>query len=239
MKLSIIIPAHNEERRLPKTLQEYGRFFSDRFGKEVELIVVAGHCSDDTVAIARKAAESFSQIKVVVEPRRIGKGGAVASGMQLATGNFVGFIDADGATPAETFNQLLQNIGDNGCIIGSRWIEGAVVSPMQPRMRRLASRVLNKVVVHGLFDLSVHDSQCGAKLFRRDVLEKILPDLREPGWAFDIELLCRIKWLGYSIREFPIEWHHVPGNPTTFMLMSLQMVGSVWRVKKALSRLQG
>jgi len=236
MKLSIIIPAYNEELRLPKTLNDYADFFIEKFGNDVELIVVTNHCSDETEGIARAAAQNHPQIKVVVEPARIGKGGAVEMGMRMAKGDLVGFVDADGATSPSAFFQLLENMGEAGCIIGSRWIEGAVVSPRQPPLRRLASRFLNKIIVHGMFGLQVRDSQCGAKLFRRDVLEKVLPESTEPGWAFDIDLLCRVKRLGYVIREYPIEWHHVPGNPTTFMLMSMQMLASVWRVKRALVR---
>jgi len=236
MKLSIVIPAHNEEHRLPPTLTEYAEFFGGKLGDDVELIVVVNHCSDGTEAIARKAAKSCPQIRVVVEPNRIGKGGAVELGMRMAKGDWIGFVDADGATSASVFFQLFENKGDEGCIIGSRWIEGALVNPKQSWIRRMASRVLNKLVVHGLFGLAVHDSQCGAKLFRREVLDKILPESTEPGWAFDIDLLCRVKRLGYVIRELPIEWHHVPGNPTTFMVMSMQMITSVWRVKQALVR---
>ncbi len=239
MKLSIIIPAYNEELRLPKTLNDYASFFVAKFGDDVELIVVINHCSDGTEEIALAAAQTHPQIKVVVEPSRIGKGGAVEMGMRMAKGDLVGFVDADGATPPTAFFQLLENMGDAGCIIGSRWIEGAVVSPRQPFLRRLASRILNKIVVHGMFGLQIRDSQCGAKLFRKDVLERVLPESTEPGWAFDIDLLCRVKRLGYDIRELPIEWHHVPGNPTTFMLMSLQMLASVLRVKRALARSQG
>ncbi len=235
MKLSIVIPAYNEELRLPETLANYAGFFADKLGDDIELIVVANHCSDDTEGVARSAALSFPQINVVVEAARIGKGGAVELGMRKATGEFVGFVDADGSTPPEMFFQLLENIGDAGCIIGSRWVAGAVVSPRQSWFRRLASRVLNKVVVHGFFGLDIRDSQCGAKLFRQEVLAKVLPETTEPGWAFDIDLLCRVKQLGYAIREYPIEWHHVSGNPINFMLMSLQMLASVWRVKRALS----
>ena len=239
MKLSIVIPAHNEEHRLLPTLQAYASFFVERFGDGVELIVVVNHCSDDTEGVARKVGENYSQIRVVVEPSRIGKGGAVEMGMRLAQGELVGFVDADGATPPQMFFELIENLDEAGCIIGSRWIEGAVVSPRQSWMRRLASRILNKVVVHGVFRLPIYDSQCGAKLFRKDVLEEVLPKAAEWGWAFDIDLLCRTTRLGYLIKEHPIEWHHVPGNSTTFLLMSLQMIASVWRVKKALSRRNG
>jgi glycosyltransferase involved in cell wall biosynthesis len=236
MKLSIIIPAHNEAHRLPKTLEKYAAFFAEQFDREVEIIVVVNHCHDRTEAVAREAAERWPQVRVLVEAARIGKGGAVEMGMRRAMGERVGFVDADGAAPPTAFYQLTQNQGDAGCIIGSRWVEGAEVRPPQPWLRRTASRILNRVFVRGMFGLQVSDSQCGAKLFRQDVLEKVLPESTEPGWAFDIDLLCRIKRLGYSIREYPIEWHHVPGNPTGFILMSLQMLASIRRVKRALNR---
>ena len=234
MKLSIIIPAHNEEHRLPPVLKAYAEFFTKKYKEQVELIVVVNDCSDNTEAVALKVADSHPQVRVLVEPSRIGKGGAVELGMRRAKGDVIGFVDADGASSPAIFFKLLENIRDVECIIGSRWIEGAVVSPKQSWVRRMASRILNKVVVHGLFGLAVYDSQCGVKLFRREVLEKVLSESIEPGWAFDIDLLYRIKRCGYGILEFPIEWHHVPGNPTTFMLMSLQMINSVWQVKKGL-----
>ncbi len=232
MKLSIVIPACNEEHRLPKALDAYARFFSGRFDRDVEIIVVANHCSDDTEGVARRAAETYPQIRVLVETARVGKGGAVERGMRQACGEFIGFVDADGSTPPESFFRLMENIGENGCIIGSRWIDGAVVSPKQSWMRRLASRILNKIFVHGVFGLQVSDSQCGAKVFSRKALEAVFGEPIEPGWAFDIDLLCRVKRSGYQIKEYPIEWHHVPGNPTTFLVMSLQMLASVRRVWK-------
>jgi len=236
MKLSIVIPAHNEEHRLQPTLESYAAFFQERMQADFEIIVVANHCADKTVGIVQAVADEFPQITIEDESARIGKGGAVELGMRQAKGELIGFVDADGATPPEAFSQLVENLGDAGCIIGSRWIEGALVNPRQSWMRRLASRILNKMFAQGVFGLKVRDSQCGAKVFRADVLEKVLPESSESGWAFDIDLLCRVTRLGYGIREFPIEWHHVPGNPINFILMSVQMVASVWRVKRALAR---
>lgn len=236
MKLSIILPAYNEELRLPETLRDYASFFGDRFGDDVELIVVANHCSDNTVGVANEIAADYSFVSVIEESTRIGKGGAVELGMRRAKGDLVGFVDADGATPPKSFFHLIENIGNAGCAIGSRWIKGAVVNPRQSLARRIASRILNKLFVQGLFGLNVRDSQCGAKLFRKDVLEEILPNATEPGWAFDIDLLCRVKRVGHEILELPVEWHHVPGNATAFFLMGTQMLASVLRVKKSLRK---
>lgn len=235
MKLSIVIPAHNEEHRLLPTLDAYTEYFDQRMGGEYEIIVVVNHCSDRTESIARNKAEASKELRVLVETEHIGKGGAVELGFREACGELIGFVDADGASPPDSFFKLVENIGEAGCIIASRWIKGACVNPPQSWIRRFASRVLNKLFVHGLFGLDINDSQCGAKLFRADVLKRILPEAVERGWAFDIELLCRVKRFGYGIREFPTEWHHIPGNPTTFVVMGLQMLASVWRVKKALN----
>jgi glycosyltransferase involved in cell wall biosynthesis len=234
MKLSIVIPAYNEEFRISQTLESYCTFFTIELGDDFEVIVVANHCSDNTVQVVRRIMMKFPVIRLIVEPSHIGKGGAVKMGMKIASGDYVGFSDADGSTPASMFIQLMEHIGEAGCIIGSRWISGAVVTPRQPWLRRVASRVLNKLVVQGIFGLNISDSQCGAKLFARDVLDIVLAESSEPGWAFDIDLLCRVKRLGYATCEFPIEWNHVPGNPINFMLMSLQMLASVWRVKRGL-----
>lgn len=235
MKLSIVIPAHNEELRLTPTLRDYALFFQKHLLDQFEIIVVVNHCADGTEQIAQRAATEFGCIRVIVEPSYIGKGGAVEMGFKYATGRYIGFVDADGATPPSSFFQLLENIGNAGCVIGSRWIDGATVNPQQSWMRRVASRVLNRLFVRGVFGLEIYDSQCGAKIFSDEALRKILPEVAERGWAFDIDLLCRLKRQGYSIRELPIEWHHVPGNPTTFFVMSMQMLASVWRVKKALN----
>ncbi len=233
MKLSIVIPAHNEEHRLPPTLAAYAEHFQERYRDEFELIVVANHCSDGTARVAGELSETYPQIKVVVEPARIGKGGAVELGLRRASGGLVGFVDADGATPPREFQKLVDAIGDAGAIIASRWIAGADVSPRQPAIRRAASRMLNHLFVQRLFGLAVHDSQCGAKLLRRNALEDILHAPLESGWAFDIDMLCRLKRKNHKTIEFPAEWHHIPGSSTTFIMMSLQMLASVFRLKQA------
>ena len=232
MKLSIIIPAHNEEHRLSPTLKAYADFFGERCPNEFELIVVVNHCSDATETIAKQLAGEYAETNVVVEPSRVGKGGAVEIGMKKATGALVGFVDADGATPPREFGKLIDNMGEAEAIIASRWIEGAEINPRQSFMRRVASRILNYCIVRLLFGLKIFDSQCGAKLFRRDALDKILCEPLEQGWAFDIDMLCRLKQNHYTVIEFPAEWHHQSGSSATFVAMSLQMLGSIFRLKR-------
>jgi glycosyltransferase involved in cell wall biosynthesis len=165
MRLSIIVPAHNEEARIGRMLDTYLPYFSDRYGSAVELIVVVNGTTDRTEAIVAGYAARFPLLRVLVEPGRVGKGGALMLGFRAARGDWVGFVDADGATPPEAFDALVTHIGDAGAIIASRWCRGARVSPRQPLARRLASRCFN-LATRLLFDLPITDTQCGAKLMR-------------------------------------------------------------------------
>jgi glycosyltransferase involved in cell wall biosynthesis len=185
MKLSIIIPAHNEESRLGSTLASYTGHFVGKYGDNAEVIVVVNASTDATESLVTDFARTCPQVKLVVEPRRVGKGGAVLLGFAKARGALVGFVDADGSTPPEAFQDLVDRIGDAGAIIASRWMKGSQVSPRQPFSRRLASRVFN-TAVRLLFKLRIHDTQCGAKLFTREALDEVGPRLGLTRWAFDV-----------------------------------------------------
>lgn len=233
MKLSIIIPAYNEEHRLPATLSAYCSFFQPKYADDFEMIVVVNHSTDQTERVAQEWCQQCPQIKVVVEPKQIGKGGAVELGMKQAQGDWVGFVDADGATTPQEFQKLLDQIGSASSAIASRWMPGATMNPPQSLFRRSASRLLNHLVVRHLFGLLIYDSQCGAKVFKKEVLQEILEEPIESGWAFDIDLLYRLNQTSHTVVEVPIEWHHVSGSSFSYLTMSFQMMGSVLRLKKA------
>jgi len=237
MKLSIVIPAHNEEHRLPPMLNAYGRYFSKKYGDDVELIVVPNFCNDRTTDVARAIALEYPQIRVVEELKRIGKGGAVMLGARDAQGDFVGFVDADGSTPPEAFDDLVQKIGDDGCIIASRWMKGSEVSPKQPLSRRVTSRCFN-LIVRVLFGLKITDTQCGAKLFHREVIRPVLRNLGVTSWAFDVDMLFQTKRMGASIREIPTVWHDVAGSKIVLGRSSLNMMVALIRLRMFYSPLR-
>jgi glycosyltransferase involved in cell wall biosynthesis len=237
MKLSIVIPAHNEEHRLPPMLEAYAGYFSEKYGNEAELIVVPNFCSDRTVEVARSIGVRYPQVKVVEESKRVGKGGAVMLGAQTADGDLVGFVDADGATPPEAFDELVQKISLDGCIIASRWMKGSDVSPMQPLSRRVASRCFN-LMVRMLFGLKLTDTQCGAKLFRREVIQPVLRNLGVTSWAFDVDMLFQTKRLGASIREIPTVWHDVAGSKIEIGRSSVNMIVALVRLRMFYSPLR-
>jgi len=238
MKLSIVIPAHNEEHRLPPMLEAYAGYFSERYGDQVELIVAANFCNDRTVEVAREIGRRYPQVQVLEDPGRIGKGGAVLLGAQKAQGSWVGFVDADGATPPEAFDELLQQIGSDGCIIASRWMKGSEVSPRQPLSRRMASRCFN-FMVRVLFGLKLTDTQCGAKLFRREVIQPILSNLGVTSWAFDVDMLFQAKRLGATIREIPTVWRDVAGSKILIGRSSVNMFVALVRLRMFYSPLRG
>lgn len=230
MKLSIVVPAFNEEARLAPMLKAYGDYFVPRYGDDVEIIVVANGCTDDTEAVARHAAERCSCIRVIVEPRAIGKGGAILLGFKEARGELIGFVDADNSTPPEAFDDLVHNIGDAGAIIASRWLPGSQVSPRQPLKRRIASRVFNRLV-RLLFGLRISDTQCGAKLLRREALHTVLPELGITRWAFDVDLLYRLHRHGYRIVERPTVWHDKGGSRLRVGRASIEMLMAIIRLR--------
>ncbi len=230
MKLSIVIPAYNEEDRLGPMLEAYGDYFIAAYGNDVELIVVVNGSRDDTEIIADKYADQLSQVRVIVEPEAIGKGGAVMLGANAAKGALIGFVDADGATPPEAFDDLVQHIGDAGAIFASRWIPGAVVSPPQPLSRRIASRIFN-FMVRKLFKVKIRDTQCGAKLVKGEAMRKVLPQLGLTQWAFDVDLLFKLRRAGYRIVEHPTVWHDVAGSKINIPRASFEMTLALIRLR--------
>ncbi len=205
MKLSIIIPAYNEEKRIVNTLLEYHNFFYKKLKKDFEIIVIPNNCKDKTPQVVRNISKKYEQIKSKNMPYFCGKGGAVIEGFKTAKGELIGFVDADNSTKPETFYELYKKIEDSDCIIASRWINGAKVSPKQTITRRIASRTFN-VLVRILFGIKISDTQCGAKLFKREPLLEVLPKLVTTRWAFDVDLLYKLKLHHYKIKEIPTTW---------------------------------
>ena len=230
MKLSIVIPAYNEEARIRPTLDAYTSYFEAKYGKDVEFIVVVNGSRDGTEDIVREVAGRSPQVRSIIEPRAIGKGGAIMRGFEVATGEWVGFVDADNATLPEAFDDLVTHIGDAGAIIASRYIPGAKVSPRQPLSRRIASRVFNKLI-RLLFKLKITDTQCGAKLLRGDAMRAALPHLGLTRWAFDVDLLFQLRRLGYRIAEIPTTWSDRGGSKLKIGRTSLEMFMAICRLR--------
>ena len=208
MKLSIIIPAHNEEKRISRTLSSYLSFFLKRL-KDFEIIVVINNTKDDTL----KVVKSFKnkKIKYLNFKEAIGKGGAIIEGFKAGKGDYLSYADADMSTNPEQFYELFSKIDNYDGIIASRWIKGARVYPRQTFLRRIASRSLN-FIMKCLFLMPYYDTQTGAKLFKKEAIRKVINKLDITKWAFDIDLLYNLRKNKFNIKEIPTVWHDKPGS---------------------------
>ena len=238
MKLSLIIPAHNEALRLPPVLESYTRYYGDRYGADVEIIVVVNGSTDNTLGVISAYAGTHPIVSVINEPLQVGKGGAVMLGLRQAKGDLIGFVDADGSTSPEAYHELVENIGDAGCIIASRWMKGSVVEPKQPLSRRLASRIFN-FMVNLFFGFRVHDTQCGAKLFRREVIDAVLPEIGITKWAFDVDMLFCTRLHGFRIVEIPTVWRDAAGSKIQVGRASTEMALAMIRLRLLYSPFKG
>jgi glycosyltransferase involved in cell wall biosynthesis len=214
MKISIIIPAYNEGKRITPTLVSYYNFFKKKFNTDFEIIVVPNNCSDDTLEITEKFSKDKEQIRILNIEGYSGKGGAVIMGFKLARGDYVGFTDADNSTDPENFYKLYENKGDYVGIIASRKIKGASMVPKRKFKQNFSSFLFNRAV-RALFGLKYKDTQCGAKLFTKDILGLLIQNFSETGWIFDVDFLHICKKNNLKILEQPITWKDAEGSKLT------------------------
>jgi glycosyltransferase involved in cell wall biosynthesis len=231
--LLILIPAYNEEARIEPVLRDYAQFFRKNYSGKFQIVVVLNGCTDNTLGVVQKVAAEFPEVRALEFREAIGKGGALIEGLKLAAlGDFIGYVDADGATPPHAFLDLVKKMSEADCVVGSRWLPDSVIHQAQTGNRKFASRVFH-FIVQLLFQLNIHDTQCGAKVMKREVIEKIHPFLRIADMAFDINLLVAIKRAGFKIAEVPTEWTDKAGSKVTSTLFrsSLTMFLSVVRIR--------
>ena len=228
--LLLLIPAYNEERRIEPVLRDYARYFKEHYHGKFQLVVVLNGCTDDTIGVVRRVSTEHPSVSALEFPGAIGKGGALIEGLKLAPlADIIGYVDADGATPPHAFHDLARRIDEADCVIGSRWLPGAVLHVEQSGRRQFASRVFH-LIVQGLFWMNIRDTQCGAKVMRREAVEKVHSSLRIADMAFDINLLYSLHRAGYRILEVPTEWTDMIGTKVTLFGTSLVMFLSVVRI---------
>jgi glycosyltransferase involved in cell wall biosynthesis len=229
--LLLLIPAYNEEARIEPVLRDYARFFKENYHGKFQMVVILNGCKDNTLGVVQRTAKDFFSVSYLDFPEAIGKGGALIEGLKLAPfADLIGYVDADGATPPRAFLDLVKKIGAADCVIGSRWLPGAVIHQSQAGNRQFASRVFH-FIVQLLFWMNIRDTQCGAKVMKRAVVEKIHPTLRIADMAFDINLLYSMKRAGFRILEVPTEWTDQAGSKVVLGRSSLTMFLSVVRVR--------
>jgi glycosyltransferase involved in cell wall biosynthesis len=206
MKLSIIVPAYNEEKRIKTTLEK----LVGRFNESCEILVVS-ESSDKTDDIVINFSKTASLVKLITSDKRLGKGGAFKKGFENSNGEIVMLLDSDLPVFLSDVENVLSSIGGTDITVASREIEGTRILVYPPLVRVFAGKVYAKLV-NVLFSLNVKDPQCGCKAFKKEILEKVLPTVESNGFEFDTELLFRCKKMGYKIKEIPVNWSYKPDS---------------------------
>ena len=227
--LSIIIPAYDEEERLPSTIQKILDFI-DRQDFDVELLVIDNGSRDRTAAIVREAAREHSNVFLYQEATA-GKGLAVRRGMLQAIGEFRFICDADLSMPIDEVLKFLPPRLENIDIaIGSREAPGAVRHD-EPLYRHWVGRAFNALV--GLIAVrGFKDTQCGFKCFRAAVAEDLFGVQQLDGWTFDVEVLFIALKRGYSVVEVPINWYFFPSSRIRVFRDSINMFLDLFRIRR-------
>ena len=229
--LLLLIPAYNEEQRIEPVLRDYARFFRDQYAGNFQIVVVLNGCIDGTLSVVERAAAEYPEIRALNFPAPIGKGGALIEGLKLApTTDLIGYVDADGATAPPAFLDLVEKCEGVDCAIGSRWLPGSVLHQAQSQQRRIFSRAFH-MLVQMLFRMNIVDTQCGAKVMRRQAVEAIHSTLCIADVAFDINLLYSLKRHGFTVREVPTEWTDKLGSKIKLNRGALGILLSVIRLR--------
>ncbi|MEK6858839.1 MAG: glycosyltransferase [Nanoarchaeota archaeon] len=241
MRVSIVVPAQNEEKRIPLFLEQYGSYFEQLRLKDAldyEIVVVVNNTQDHTAPVVQRYSRANKRIRLI-EFKQGGKGFAVMEGFKDALqrpNDLIGFVDADMATPPVAFAMLIERIGRHQGIIASRWRRDSDVT-RQSLLFRFKSFIFN-LVVRSLFGFPYRDTQCGAKLFRRESIMYVHDKMQITKWAFDIDLLYKLRKKGFSVVETSTIWESKDDSKIKLIKASLEMFLAVIRLRLAYSPLQ-
>lgn len=229
LQLSIVIPAFNEEKRLPYALDQIIEYFRDK-KLTYEVIVVDDGSNDQTSGVVVDYSSKYSQVKGITLQENVGKKIAVATGVEAAEGDLILYQDADGAAPIEEIERLFREMEVGAQVaIGSRALFSTDTVIHTIWTRKILGRTFNTIV--NVFVLpGIADTQCGFKMFKKEIAKYLFPKLRSHRFAFDVELLYLARKMGCMIAEVPINWNNIPGSKVNLLLDSADMFFDIIRI---------
>lgn len=228
--VSVVVPAYNESRRIGKTLEHFCAYL-DRHYRGWEVWVVDDGSSDDTAERVRAFEQIQSSVKLLQLSHNQGKGAAVQAGMLRSEGERILFSDADASTPIEELEKLMHAM-DQGSdvVVGSRALPGSELRRRQPLPRELMGRTFN-LLVRMLLQLSIHDTQCGFKLFTREAARGLFSQQTNMGFAFDVEILMLATQQGLRVTEVPVVWLHNSDSKVNPVVDALKMLRDIVQLR--------
>ncbi len=232
ISLSIVIPAYNEQRRLPSTLDSVFSYLGSREWRFTEVLVVDDGSADGTPDVVNAYASRHPGLRLLRNPGNRGKGYSVRHGVLEAQGEWVLFSDADLSAPIEELDKLLDACrkGEARIAIGSRALDRSLISVHQSVFRETAGRIFN-LMMRVLTGLSFWDTQCGFKLYEAKAAKEIFRRQRFERFGFDVEVLFIARRLGYRIVEVPVRWAHSEGTKVSMFRDSAAMFLDLLRVR--------
>lgn len=232
-KLSLIVPAYNEESRLGKFLETVVAYDREHPQGIIEILIVDDGSSDKTRQVAEGYQKKLPKIAVLSHEQNKGKGAAVRTGVMAAAGDLVIFIDADGATPITELPKMIQALRESDVAVGNRWMPGAKAE-RHSALRKLSGFVYRKYM--SLFGLGEIDTMCGFKGYQTPVAKKLFQNLVENRWLFDAEIAYKAVQDGYKVTNFPIEWTSKDGSKLdtkTLLKTAFQIWPLIRRIKNS------
>ena len=213
LALSVVVPAYNEEERLPTSLSSIETYLKTRALRGYEILVVDDGSTDRTAECVQEFAQAHPEVTLLRNGANRGKGFSVRHGMLAAGGDWALVTDADLSAPISELAKLeaAAQETDAAVAIGSRALNPALVGVHQPASRELAGRVFNQVM-RTVTGLPFLDTQCGFKLYRKDAIKPIFSRQRLNGFGFDVEDLYIARLLGFRVTEVPVRWNNVEGT---------------------------
>jgi dolichyl-phosphate beta-glucosyltransferase len=229
--LSVIIPAYNEEERLPQTLRQVYDYLSTRL-ISFEIIVVDDGSTDRTAAIAEQFFEGRQEGTIIKNCRNRGKGFSVRRGVLQAEGQYILFSDADLSTPIAELEKLLQHIAEGDCdiVIASRAHRKSEIRVPQAWYRKIMGQIFN-IFVQLVVVPGIKDTQCGFKCFKRGAALHLFSQQRLTGFGFDVEILYTARKASYGIQEVPVAWINSPHSRVHLVSDSARMLFDLARIR--------
>jgi len=230
--VSIVIPAFNEAQRLPSFLDQVAAFCTQS-ARTYEIILVDDGSRDNTLQVAESYKGRLPGLRIIPGRPNRGKGWAVKTGLLESSGDLCLFMDADGSVHPEEIEKNLHAVREGGCdiFIGSRILKGAD-QVLRIRWHRKLIGIVFAFLTRRFLLGEIRDTQCGFKIFRREVIRPLLAKTRLNGFGFDMEILYLASLMGYKIKEGPVSWRHVTGSKVNLFSDSVRMFINLWQIKK-------